>query len=644
MKKMIVFAVMAAVVVNVASACGDAEFLERKLSERHRIYVSDRWGGGHRIIFDFNGRKAWIVEPDRADAAMPWVWTMQWMGAYLERTGAPQLVKKGWHHVHLEAFDTRADDDGLKTLAEFQDFLVGELGFAKKAGLVGMSWGGFYSVRYASAYPDKVNRIYLDAPLLNVYTLPLNWARTPAERIGSWAASRPDDIYSDLRQAVNRADIIAAAKIPILLIYGKNDSTVDPRLNCEPFLAAFRKAGGSASVVAREAWGHHPHGLETGETGRIVDFFESSKRDGDRASFGPLSPSARPCERRYLWPEGRMPDFQAEQIAAKWDRVNARDFDRLGNRFPFIEWYKPAESNRTDICVLTVSGGGFRITCDAERLQPAIDRLVAAGITVADVTYRTPRPKGLPIHQTAWEDVQRAVRIVRSEAAKRGYSPDKIGATGISAGAKAVLLVATSSLTRAYEPVDEIDAIPANLDFAVLQAPAYVLSDGASGPNERGGDGLGIDIVPELRFDAKTCPMCFLHGGADTISPLGSTKLFRRLREMGIPADLHIFAGRWHGFHGDQNIGDAGEAYDHWWDRAMDFILPLADGEPFPTEVPEGLVICEANDPHAVGAVERWENLWRKGVQTNLHVAGSRGPEAWSGRIREYLNRRSWRR
>ena len=124
------------------------------------------------------------------------------------------------------------------------------------------------------------------------------------------------------------------------------------------------------------------------------------------------------------------------------------------------------------------------------------------------------------------------------------------------------------------------------------------------------------------------------------ISPLGSTKIFLRLREMGLPCDLHIFGGRWHGFHGDQNIGEAGEAYDHWWDRAMDFIMPPACGEPYPAEIPQGLVICEANCRHAEEAVERWENLWRKGVQTNLHIAGSRGPVVWSGRIREFLNRR----
>ena len=46
------------------------------------------------------------------------------------------------------------------------------------------------------------------------------------------------------------------------------------------------------------------------------------------------------------------------------------------------------------------------------------------------------------------EDLQRAVRVVRSQAAKRGFSPDKIGATGISAGAKAVLLISSINAAK----------------------------------------------------------------------------------------------------------------------------------------------------------------------------------------------------
>ena len=154
----------------------------------------------------------------------------------------------------------------------------------------------------------------------------------------------------------------------------------------------------------------------------VMSVLAFAARAVERQSFGPLSPSAKPYERQYIWPEGRMPDAQPGAVAEKSAVVNAKGFDRSKHVRPFIDWYAPDPSNRTALCVMTVSGGGFWHCCDAARLQPAIDRLVAAGITVADVTYRTPRPQGLPIHQWAWEDVQRAVRVVKSEAKRRGWA------------------------------------------------------------------------------------------------------------------------------------------------------------------------------------------------------------------------------
>lgn len=295
----------------------------------------------------------------------------------------------------------------------------------------------------------------------------------------------------------------------------------------------------------------------------------------DRASFGPLTPSARPVLREYIWPDGKMPDAQPHQVAATAEEVRAATFRAEDFRRPYIDWYAPNPSNRTDLAVLAVSGGGFESCCDAKRLQPAIDRFVRAGITVVNLTYRTPRPKGLAIHQSGWEDAQRAVRFMRANAAKWGYDPAKIGATGISAGAKLVLLLATSSETAAYSPVDEIDAVPCNLLFAVPQAAAYALTDGACAPNAREGDATDVALVKELAFDGKTCPMCLFHGGADDFSPLGSTQLYRQLRRMKIPAELHLFADRWHGFHGDMNRGCDGTAWDHWFDRVLEFVRQM---------------------------------------------------------------------
>ena len=278
--------VIKAVLVSSALLCAGcaswrtgAESLETKIAVAHRMLVSDRWGGGHRMIFDFGGRRAWIVEPDSPGAGRPWVWTMQWMGAFLERTGAPALVEKGFYHVHLEAFDTRANDDGLKALADFHDYLVRELGFAPKANLIGMSWGGFYSIRYASTFPDRVAKIYLDAPLLDLEKFMNGAGYTPTEgakRVGPWAELKSEggSWSTDPRMPVNRAEPVARAGIPIILLYGGQDQTVDPKTNSELFAERFKVAGGKIDIRKRDGYGHHPHGFEHEDIAQIIGFFE----------------------------------------------------------------------------------------------------------------------------------------------------------------------------------------------------------------------------------------------------------------------------------------------------------------------------------------------------------------------------------
>ena len=239
-----------------------------KIAGEHKIISEDEWYGSHRIKFDFEGLTAWVVEPEcEAAQGLPWTWTMQWAEAFVPRTAVPELLSKGWHHVTLEAFDGRATDEFLPTFARFQDYLVNKLGFAPKACLIGMSWGGFFSTRYASAYPDNVKAIYLDAPLLNFEGTGVD--------IGPWKEEKKEDIcwMDDPRMPVNMAQTIAEAGIPILLIYGDRDTVVNPVLNCKLFASRFKRAGGNINIIARGLWEHHPHGLDPGSTAEIQKLF-----------------------------------------------------------------------------------------------------------------------------------------------------------------------------------------------------------------------------------------------------------------------------------------------------------------------------------------------------------------------------------
>jgi pimeloyl-ACP methyl ester carboxylesterase len=182
------------------------------------------------------------------------------------------LLDRGYHHVTIDLFDTRMDEAGLKAAAEYQKFLVGVLGFAAKANLVGMSWGGFFSTRYAAEHPENVRRIYLDAPLLNFD----GFGNPDYGRIGVWADRKPaDGVWTaDPEMPINKAVKIAKAKIPVLLIYGCADTVVPVSQNCRIFAARFKAAGGEISEIPRGLFGHHPHGLDPDSTGPIVDFFQ----------------------------------------------------------------------------------------------------------------------------------------------------------------------------------------------------------------------------------------------------------------------------------------------------------------------------------------------------------------------------------
>ena len=279
-------------------------------------------------------------------------------------------------------------------------------------------------------------------------------------------------------------------------------------------------------------------------------------------------------ERVALWPEGKIPDFQAHQIAATTQEAGAPGFKAAEHTMPHLDWFEPP-AKKNGACMLLISGGAYNSCCDGAWIDQVAKKFTELGFVCVNLTYRTPRPKGLPIYQSGWVDGQRAVRLVRKDAAKRGFDPEKIGAFGFSAGGHLTVLLATSSLTPAYKPVDDLDQLPCHVNWAVPIYPAYALTDGLTGPNTRDGDAIDVKLTDVFKFDARTCPMALFHGGTDVYSPNGSTQIYRQLRRMKIPAELHLFADRGHGFMGNPNKGANGTSYDHWMDRIAEFFRQM---------------------------------------------------------------------
>ena len=262
-----------------------------------------------------------------------------------------------------------------------------------------------------------------------------------------------------------------------------------------------------------------------------------------------------------------MPDAQDHQIAAMTN-------EKEKGKFPYLDW-REAPSKPNGCCMILISGGGYNCCCDVGLVETWAKKFTAAGFQCVNFVYRTPRPKGLPIHQSAWEDGQRAVRMVRSEAAKRGFDPEKIGTISMSAGSHLATLLATSALTPAYEKIDELDDVSCHINWAITGAIAYSVTDGIGTPNTRNGQAIDAKLDTVFKFDEKTAPMCMFHGSDDPYSPMASTLVYRELRKRKVPAELHLFADRQHGFWGQDGKGDKATAYDNWFDRAHEFLAQM---------------------------------------------------------------------
>lgn len=315
-----------------------------------------------------------------------------------------------------------------------------------------------------------------------------------------------------------------------------------------------------------------------------------------------LSFSLTAGERETIWPEGKMPHRQEHQIAAMTDEAGRPGFNADKHRTAYLEWYEaPAADKRNGGCMILISGGSYECCCDVGLIKQWNERFTELGFQCVNFVYRTPRPVGLPIYQTAWEDGQRAVRMVRSQAGERGFDPEKIGVISMSAGSHLGLLLATSSQTPAYEKVDKVDDVPCHINWAIVNAPAYGTTDAEQGtPALRQGYGADVKLSEVFRFDEKTCPMSLHHGGTDVYAPHTSILVYKQLRRMGIPAELHLYADKGHGAFG--------------LERGVEFMRQMG----YMGEVPEEERLMDRYTSDDARGFYAKENIWPEGRTPDL--------------------------
>lgn len=231
----------------------------------------------------------------------------------------------------------------------------------------------------------------------------------------------------------------------------------------------------------------------------------------------------------HLWP-GKVPGEDGLKQAAKLYPDTSNGVVRLTDvTDPVITVYKPASKQNIDAGVIVCAGGGNKylaINLEGEEVAKWLNQL---GITAFVLQYRVPQKQ-----KGALQDIQRAIRLIRSDASKWKLDTHKIGVIGFSAGGNLAARSGTSFDKITYSPVDAIDSLSSRPDFAMLIYPGSL----ASGPDHK--------LIPDLKVEKDTPPMFLFVANDD---PVGVPLSFAyALHDAKISMELHVYPKGGHGY------------------------------------------------------------------------------------------------
>jgi acetyl esterase/lipase len=233
---------------------------------------------------------------------------------------------------------------------------------------------------------------------------------------------------------------------------------------------------------------------------------------------------------------------------------------RLVNvRRPSMDVYLPAKSAQPTPAVVVLPGGGYGKVVPDKEGNEAAPWLNPLGVAVFVLKYRTNEetPKTEPAWLRPLQDSQRAIRLVRANAAQWNIDPKRVGLLAFSAGGHIGAVHHTRKTRADYPPRDAIDKQPSRPDFSLLIYPWRVLND-ATG-----------DLHPYIQPAADSPPAFIVHTSDDRSSSVGSVLIYAGLRKHNVPAELHVYTNGGHGY-GMRPVN--GSVIGTWPERATDWL------------------------------------------------------------------------
>ncbi|ESQ76594.1 alpha/beta hydrolase [Asticcacaulis sp. AC402] len=220
---------------------------------------------------------------------------------------------------------------------------------------------------------------------------------------------------------------------------------------------------------------------------------------------------------------------------------------------PWLSMRRPDKPNGG--AVLLMPGGGY-VRIAVSKAGGEIDSWLAGlGYTVFTMTYRLPADGWAAGPDVALQDAQRAIRLIRSQAAQFGLDPSRVAIMGFSAGGHVAGLLATRFAEQSYVPIDAADRLSAKPAAAALMYPVITMGEHAHKGSRKqmfGDNPTAAQIDHsslEKHVPADGVP-CFIGGTTDdpSVPAQNGILMYQALKAARVPAELHLWEGNTHGF------------------------------------------------------------------------------------------------
>jgi pimeloyl-ACP methyl ester carboxylesterase len=249
--------------------CAGLAAAERKAPTAPAPPRLSQWHGYPRIDFVLAGRPCLLVAPQMAAPGRPWIWRTE----FFEHEPQPDLalLERGWHVAYMDAKDMYGGRKAMALFGRFYARVVSHHKLAERVVLEGFSRGGLYAINFAATHPARVAALYLDAPVLDIFSWP-GRDRTSKEWAECMAAyGLTEETIPGFRgNPVDRIAAVARGGVPIIVVAGDADTTVPVSENTAVLEKRYRELGATIEVILKPGVGHHPHSLA--DPAPIVDF------------------------------------------------------------------------------------------------------------------------------------------------------------------------------------------------------------------------------------------------------------------------------------------------------------------------------------------------------------------------------------